>query len=244
LLGLIREQPDLTLTEIQRRLGADKAIIVGYGTVWRFFAAQTISFKYPLHAAEQEREDVAEARAAWRKTQPSLDPAKLVFLDETDTNTAMVRQRGRGPRGARVIGRVPHGHGKTLTFVAGLRAGAITAPFVIDQPMNRVIFQVYLRQCLVPTLSPGDVVIMDNLPPHKLAAVREIIEAAGATLLYLPPYSPDLNPIEQVFAKLKALPRKAAKRAIDGLWTQIGELLDAFTEQECRNYLRNSGYAT
>jgi transposase len=155
----------------------------------------------------------------------------------------MVRQRGRGPRGVRVIGRVPHGHWKTLTFVAGLRAGSITAPFVIDRPMNGAIFQIYLRKCLAPTLAAGDIVVMDNLPAHKLAAVREIIEAAGASLLYLPPYSPDLNPIEQVFAKLKTLLRKAAKRSITDLWKQIGELLDEFSEQECRNYLRNSGYA-
>jgi len=244
LLALIAEQPDLTLIEIQRRLRADKAVIAGYGTIWRFFAAHKISFKKTLHAAEQERDDVAEARIAWRKAQPSLDPAKLVFIDETGTNTAMVRQRGRSPRGKRLIGRVPHGHWKTLTFVAGLRAGSITAPFVIDRAMNGPIFLVYLRQCLVPTLSPGDIVVMDNLPAHKLAAVREIIEAAGATLLYLPPYSPDLNPIEQVFAKLKALLRKAAKRSIDALWKQIGELLDEFSTDECRNYLRNSGYAT
>jgi transposase len=197
-----------------------------------------------LHAAEQERNDVAEARKAWRESQPSLDPNKLVFIDETGTNTAMVRQRGRGPRGARVIGRVPHGHWKTLTFVAGLRAGSLAAPFVIDRPMNGAIFQTYLSKCLVPTLSPGDIVVMDNLPAHKLAVVRKIIEAAGASLLYLPPYSPDLNPIEQVFAKLKALLRKAAKRSITDLWKQIGKLLDQFTEQECRNYLRNSGYAT
>jgi transposase len=197
-----------------------------------------------LHAAEQERDDVAEARRVWRETQPSLDPAKLVFIDETGTNTAMVRQRGRGPCGHRVVGRVPHGHWKTLTFVAGLRVDAITAPFVIDRPMNGSIFQVYLNKCLVPTLAPGDIVVMDNLPAHRLVAVRTVIEAVGAKLLYLPPYSPDLNPIEQVFAKLKALLRKAAKRSITDLWKQIGELLDEFSAQECRNYLRNSGYAT
>lgn len=196
-----------------------------------------------LHASEQDREDVAKARSAWREAQPSLDAAKLVFIDETGTNTAMVRSRGRGLCGQRVIGRVPYGHWKTLTFVAGLRAGAITAPFVIDRPMNGRIFQIYLRQCLVPALKAGDIVVMDNLPAHKLSAVRQIIEAAGATLLYLPPYSPDLNPIEQAFAKLKALLRKAKRRSIDALWKEIGTLLDAFTDQECRNYLRNSGYA-
>ena len=195
-----------------------------------------------LHAAEQERNDVAEARKAWRESQPSLDPTKLVFIDETGTNTAMVRQRGRSPRGARVIGRVPYGHWKTLTFVAGLRAGSLTAPFVIDRPMNGAIFQVYLSKCLAPTLSPGDIVVMDNLPAHKLAAVREIIEAAGASLLYLPPYSPDLNPIEQVFAKLKHMLPKAAARTKDAVWATIGSLLGTYTPQECANYVRNSGY--
>ena len=156
----------------------------------------------------------------------------------------MVRQRERGKCGVRVVGRVPYGHWKTLTFVAGLRVDAITAPFVIDRPMNGNIFHLYLNKCLVPTLSPGDIVVMDNLPAHKLAAVRTIIEAAGAALLYLPPYSPDLNPIEQVFAKLKALLRKAATRSITDLWMQIGQRLDAFSAKECSNYLRNSGYPT
>ena len=129
-----------------------------------------------------------------------------------------------------------------MTFVAGLRHDAITAPFVIDCAMTRAIFLEYLRQCLVPTLAPGDIVVMDNLPAHKGAAVRQVIEAAGAELRYLPPYSPDLNPIEQAFAKLKALLRKAAERTVDGLWTAIGQLLDLFPPTECANYLANAGY--
>jgi len=197
-----------------------------------------------LHAAEQQRADVAQARQAWRANQASLDPAKLVFIDETGTNTAMTRLRGRAVRGQRVIGQVPRGHWKTMTFVAALRLAAITAPFVIDQPMSGDIFLAYLRRCLVPTLTAGDIVVMDNLPAHKIAQVRRIIEAAGAKLLYLPPYSPDLNPIEQVFAKLKALLRNAAERTIDTLWPRIGTLLDAFDAQECANYLRHCGYAT
>jgi DDE superfamily endonuclease len=154
-----------------------------------------------VHASEQERPDVAAARAAWKEEQPALDPARLVFIDETGTSTSMARLRGRAKRGRRVIGRVPWGHWKTMTFVAGLRHDAITAPFVIDRAMTRAIFVEYLRQCLVPTLSPGDIVVMDNLPAHKGAAVRQVIEAAGAELRYLPPYSPDLNPIEQGFCK-------------------------------------------
>lgn len=196
-----------------------------------------------MHAAEQARPDVAEARIAWKAAQPSLDPARLVFIDETGTSTNMARLRGRGKRGRRVVGRVPWGHWKTMTFVAGLRCDAITAPFVIDKAMTAAIFIEYLHQCLVPTLQPGDIVVMDNLPAHKNAAVRQIIEAAGAELRYLPPYSPDLNPIEQGFAKLKAHLRKAQERSIDTLWQRIGKLLDLFNPAECANFLVNAGYA-
>jgi hypothetical protein len=149
-----------------------------------------------LHAAEQDRADVAKARAEWKDNQSALDPKRLIFLDETGTTTNMVRIRGRSKRGQRLIGKVPFGHWKTTTFVAGLRRRALTTPFVIDTPMNRDIFLAYVRECLVPTLSAGDIVIMDNPPSHKVAGVREAIGAAGAKLIYLPPYSPDLNPIE------------------------------------------------
>lgn len=196
-----------------------------------------------MHASEQERPDVAAARAAWIAAQPDLDPARLVFIDETGTSTNMARLRGRAQRGRRVVGRVPWGHWKILTFVAGLRHDAITAPFVIDRAMTRAIFVEYLRQCLVPTLAPGDIVVMDNLPAHKGEMVRQIIEGAGAELRYLPPYSPDLNPIEQAIAKLKAHLRKAQERSIDALWQRIGSLLDLFLPAECANFFVNSGYA-
>ena len=202
------------------------------------------ALKKIVHAAEQERADVAEARQRWTEDQPRLDPARLVFIDETGTSTNMTRLRGRSPRGARLVGRVPHGHWKITTFVAGLRCDAVTAPFVIDRPMNGPIFRTYLERCLIPTLTPGDIVIMDNLSSHKVTGVREAIEAAGARLVYLPPYSPDLNPIEQLFAKLKALLRKAAERSIEALWATIGRLLDAFSPAECANYLRHAGYAS
>jgi transposase len=185
---------------------------------------------------------VAAAREQWRRSQGGLDPARLVFLDETGTTTNMARMRGRSERGARLVGAVPHGHWKVTTFVAGLRQDGITAPFVIDRPMNGAIFLAYVEQCLVPTLAPGDIVVMDNLPAHKVAGVRRAIHAAAAALLYLPPYSPDLNPIEMVFAKLKALLRKAAERSIPTLWTRIGELLDHFSTDECRHYLAHAGY--
>ncbi len=187
---------------------------------------------------------MAQARAAWKDDQKSLDPAKLVFIDETGTNTKMARLYGRSKHGQRVIGRVPWGHWKTVTVVAGLRQDAITAPFVIDCAMNAAIFVEYIRQCLVPTLEPGDIVVMDNLPAHKVEDVREIIEAAGAELRYLPPYSPDLNPIEQSFAKVKALLRKAQERTVPALYERIGKVIDLVSSAECRNYFRNSGYAS
>lgn len=195
-------------------------------------------------AAEQERPDVALARAQWQIDRQSFDPARLVFIDETGTWTNMVRLRGRAKRGRRVIGRVPWGHWKTVTFVAALRHDGIVAPFVIDRPMNAVIFVEYVRQCLVPTLLPGDIVSMDNLSVHKVEQVRQLIEAAGAELRYLPSYSPDFNPIEQAFAKLKAHLRKARERSIPALYDRIGTTLDLYTPQQCQNYFANSGYAS
>jgi transposase len=154
----------------------------------------------------------------------------------------MARLRGRAPRGQRLRAGIPKGHWKTTTFVAGLRLTGMMAPFVLDGPMNRSAFLAYVRQVLVPELKRGDVVILDNLPAHKGSRVREAIKAAGASLLYLPPYSPDFNPIENAFAKLKALLRKAAERTIEGLWRLIGQLIDLFTPQECANYFRAAGY--
>jgi transposase len=154
----------------------------------------------------------------------------------------MTRLRGRCPRGKRLVAKVPHGHWKMMTFVAGLRQQGMTAPFVVDAPMNGEIFLTYLEQCLVPTLSPGEIVSMDNLPAHKVAGVREMIEAKGAQLKLLPPYSPDLNPIEQSFAKLKAHLRKAGERSIPALSDRIGTIVQTFTPQECKNCFRHSGY--
>lgn len=196
-----------------------------------------------MYASEQDRADVAAARVLWKANQALLDPSHLVFIDETGTSTNMARLRGRCKRGQRLIGKIPNGHWKITTFVAGLRNDAITAPFVIDQPMNGVIFRAYLEQCLVPTLKPGDIVVMDNLPAHKNEDVRNIIEAAGAKLLYLPPYSPDLNPIEMAFAKLKAHLRTAAERSIPALWDRIGTVLDLFSANQCQNFFRHAGYA-
>ncbi len=183
-----------------------------------------------------------QARCEWKGLQAALDPARLVFLDETWASTNMARRYGRAPKGQRCVASVPHGHWKTTTFIAGLRQSGLTAPLVVDGPMDGEIFLAYVRDFLCPTLKPGDIVIADNLSSHKVAGVRQAIEAVGATIRYLPPYSPDLNPIEQVFAKLKSLLRKASKRTVDALWDHIGTLLDAFSPEECKNYLVNSGY--
>ena len=174
--------------------------------------------------------------------QKSLDPRKLVFLDETGASTKMARTRGRAIRGERLIASVPHGHWKTTTFLAGLRHDGITAPLVLDGPMNGTVFKAYVEQFLVPTLKAGDVVIMDNLPAHKVTGIKQAIEEVGAKLMYLPPYSPDLNPIEMMFSKLKALLRKASERTIEGLWSTIANLLDEFPPNECQNYFAHAGY--
>jgi transposase len=181
-------------------------------------------------------------RQAWFDGQPDLDPERLVFIDETWASTNMARHHGRCRRGERLRIGVPHGHWKTTTFVAGLRTTGIAAPFVLDGPINRIAFETYVEKVLVPELEPGDIVIMDNLSSHKGPKVRELIEAAGATLRFLPPYSPDFNPIENAFAKLKAHLRKAAERTVDGLWNAIGRIIDLFTPDECRNYFAAAGY--
>jgi transposase len=185
---------------------------------------------------------VAAERKAWREQLHKLDPAKLVFVDETGAATNMARRYGRCKIGKRLLCKVPNGHWKTITFVAGLRHDKLTAPMVLDGPMTGDAFLLWVRQFLVPTLSPGDTVIIDNLSSHKVAGVREAIEAAGAILLYLPPYSPDFNPIEQVFAKLKTLLRKAAARTLEALENAIAVALNAFSPQECTNYITAAGY--
>lgn len=165
-----------------------------------------------------------------------------MFVDETWATTKMTRRHGRVRRGQRLVAAVPHGHWKTTTFLAGLRSDRITAPCVFDGAINGNRFRAWVEQALAPTLGAGDLVIMDNLGAHKVHGVRDAIEARGARLLYLPPYSPDLNPIEQVFAKLKALLRSAATRTVDALWHAIGQALDAFSPAECARYLAHAGY--
>jgi len=193
-------------------------------------------------AAEQDRPDVAAKRAEWRAAPPSFDPERPVFIDETWASTNMARRYGRAPVGERLVCPIPHGHWKTTTFVAALRCDGLTCPLVIDGAVNGDLFVAYVEQQLVPTLRAGDVVVLDNLSSHKRAGVREAIEGAGCTLLLPPPYGPDLNPIGPLFAKLKALLRKAGERTAEGLWDFLGQALDAFSPEECRNYSRHCGY--
>ena len=187
---------------------------------------------------------MAQARECWKASQASLDPTKLVFVDETGANTKMVRVYGRCRRGQRLVCKTPWGHWKTTTFTCGLRCDGLVAPWVLEGPMTGDAFLIYVEKVLVPTLSPGDTVVIDNLSSHKVAGVREAIEAVGARLIYLPPYSPDLNPIELAFAKFKNGLRKAAERTVDDLWRRIAVLIHDFSPQECQNYFCHDGYAS
>ena len=181
-------------------------------------------------------------RNRWRWVQRWVDPRRMVFIDETWAKTNMARTHGRAPRGERLRVGVPHGHWKTTTVVAALTLRGMIAPFVLSGPINRDAFEAYVARILVPELRPGDIVVMDNLSSHKRAAVREKIEAAGATMRFLPPYSPDFNPIEKAFSRLKAMLRKIGERTVSGLWNLIGKLVDIFQPDECANYFSSCGY--
>ena len=198
--------------------------------------------KGALHASEQNRPDVMEAREAWFEGQLDLDPERIVFIDETAAATNMARRYGRAPRGQRCRIAVPHGHYKTTTVTAALRTSGPFAIELMDWATNGTRFRAYVADVLVPALKPGDTVVMDNLAAHKVAGVRQLIEAAGAQLRYLPPYSPDFNPIENAFAKLKALLRTASARTVPDLWATIRDAFTRFKPDECRNYLAAAGY--
>jgi transposase len=242
LLDVIEKQPDIALVEIQERL-AEKDRRFSISSIWRFLRRHGLTLKKKTaHAAEQERPDVDKARKEWRDNQKNLDPAHLVFIDETAATTKMDRTHGWSPRGKRMVAAVPHGHWKTTTVVAALRQEEVTAPVVIDGPMTGPIFLNYVENVLSPTLSSGDIVVMDNVTVHKTEGVEKAINARGATLKFLPAYSPDLNPIEKAFAKLKAGLRKAAERTIPALWAAVGRIIDTISPQECRNCLQHCGY--
>jgi transposase len=196
-----------------------------------------------VRAAEQARPDVAAAREAWRGRAPTLDPTRLVFLDESGVRTDLIRRYARGRRGERVHDAAPDGRWHTTTFLAGLRVEGLTAPAVFDGPIDGASFQAYVDQVLVPTLRSGDIVVLDNLSCHQRPAVRRAIEAVGAQLWFLPKYSPDFNPIELCFAKLKAILRAARCRSMETIWQTIGQCLPKFTAPECRQYFRHCGYS-
>jgi transposase len=207
------------------------------------FAKRAGAIKKTVFASERDGEDILEARDAWEEWQTRCDASALVFLDETSATTDMIRRYGRAKGGSRCLDDAPGGHWKTMTFIAGLRVDGLTAPWCLDSPMGGCAFLTYVETQLCPTLKPGDIVIADHLSSHKVAGVREVIETTGASIRYWPPYSPDLNPIEQVFAKLKALLRKARATSFDALWKTIGRLVNLFSKQECLHYFQNSGYA-
>ncbi|MBK8839715.1 MAG: IS630 family transposase [Hyphomonadaceae bacterium] len=237
----LRDEPHAMLRAIQIEL-AELGTKVSYGAIWNFVHADGLSFKKTAIADERLRPDVVRRRKRWRSIQTWIDPDRLVFIDETWVKTNMAPLRGWSARGKRLNGYAPHRQWKTSTFLAGLRRHAITAPFVFEGPINGEIFKTYVADVLVPTLRPGDIVVMDNLGSHKGRAIRELVRKAGARVWFLPPYSPDLNPIEQVFAKLKHMLRKAQERTSERAWDRIGQLLKTFSPEECANYVANSGY--
>jgi transposase len=208
----------------------------------RLSRAGSDSKKKTLIAQEQDRPDVAEKRIHWRASQNQIDPEKFVFIDETWAKTNMTRTYGRSRLGTRLLQKVPFGRWQTTTFLGALRVSGFIAPLTIDGPITGPLFRGWVEQHLAPVLQSGDIVVMDNLSSHKVAGVREAIEAVGAELRYLPPYSPDLNPIELAFSKLKKLLRDGAERTVDKLWELCGRILDQFTEMECRNYFKHCGY--
>lgn len=255
ILARLNETSHLTLHRLADELAA-RGVRVSHDTVWRFLRAQGLSFKKMLFALEQLRPDIARKRRRWQALQPQLDPDRLVFIDgeaEKQTRcvcppngikTNMAPLRGWGPRGERLKAFTPYGHWRTLTFLGALRASGFTAPCVFDGPINGETFRAWTRQFLAPTLQPGDIVVMDNLGSHKGAEVRQIIRAAGARLWFLPAYSPDLNPIEQTFSKIKQAMRTAQKRTVDAVIHETGTIIQAIQPTECRNYITAAGYAS
>ncbi len=235
----VEAAPDATLEELRR----DHGLKLSLATLWRVIDELGLSYKLKsLRAAEQDRPDVKRLREGWAARLAGVAAEHLVFLDETSASTKMTRRRGRCARGKRLVMAAPHGHWKSTTLVVALRLSGLTAPTVVDGAINGELFLAYVKQQLVPTLHEGDVVVMDNLGSHKKPGVVEAIEAVGARVEYLPPYSPDLNPIELAFSKLKALLRKAGERTVDGLWKLLGRLMDEFTEMDRRNYFIHCGY--
>jgi len=243
ILKEIKTKPDTTIMELRDKLRERHGLSLGYGTVWRFLARHRITRKKKTgHASEQEREDVEASREAWFEGQLDLDPKKLVFIDETSISTSMARRFGWAPRGERCRASIPFGHWKTTTFVAGLRVDRIDAPMTIEGALDGEAFLAYVEQVLAPTLSKGETVVMDNVPLHKVAGVSEAITAKGASVLYLPAYSPDFDPIEKFFSKFKSILQRIAARTAGALEAAVAEALRTVTPDECRNYFAACGY--
>jgi transposase len=241
-LAALGPDRDATIEEVRRDLAA-QGLVFGFGTIQRFFTRHDITRKKRPRTPQSSIAPTSRRNARiGSKDNSTLDPERLIFIDETWASTNMARRYGRSPRGQRLRVGVPFGHWKTTTYIGALTLRGFIAPFVIDGAVDRLAFETYVEKILVPELREDDVVIMDNLPAHKGPSVRQLIEAAGANLLYLPPYSPDFNPIENAFAKLKALLRKAAERTVEGLWSAIAKLIDLVTPQECQNLFAAAGY--
>jgi transposase len=243
ILARIEAKPDMTIKELREKIRERHGVGFGYGTVWRFLARHGITRKKKTgHASEQEREDVEAEREAWFEGQLDLDPSKLVFIDETAISTNMARRFGWAPRGERCRASVPFGHWHTKTLIAALRFDRIDAPMTLDGALDGEAFLAYVEQVLAPTLCAGEVVVMDNVSTHKVAGVREAIEARGASVLHVPRYSPDFNPIENSFSKIKSILQRIAARTADALEAAVGDALRSFTPHECMNYFAAAGY--
>ncbi|MGV4796854.1 IS630 family transposase [Rhizobium sp. F40D2] len=221
---------------------AERGLDVDYRSVWAFVRDEGLSYKKTLVASERERPDVAARRARWLKHRHRIDPARLLFIDETWTKTNMAPLRGWAPRGERLLGKAPFGHWNTMTFIAALRTDRVSAPWIIDGPINAERFLIYVEKVLVPELKPGDIVVMDNLGSHKAKAIRVAIRWAGARLFFLPQYSPDLNPIEKLFAKIKHGLRQAQARTRNAIDDALAAILQTVSPKECLNYFKEAGY--
>ena len=241
----VRKRPEITVRDLTRRVDETIGIAVGRDAVWRFLRRCGLSHKKMTRIADERgRPDVKRRRGIWMRHQGRIDMKRLAFVDETCVKTNMAPLRGWGPKGERLPGSAPFGHWNTSAFIAALRHDRIDAPWVVDGPVNGEVFLAWVTQELVPTLQEGDVVAMDNLACHKSPAVIRAIRAAGARVRFLPPCSPDLNPIEQAFSKIKHRLRHVSARTRETLWRAVGEVLDTIEPQECANYLRNAGYVS
>ncbi|MGF1626897.1 MAG: IS630 family transposase [Alphaproteobacteria bacterium] len=247
LIARVEAKPDISMPELAAVLAAERGVTAHPASLSRLLCRAGYTYKKSLLAAECARADIRDRRRVWierRQPRMALEPHRLVFLDETAVTTRLTRLRGRAPKGQRLRASAPFGRWQTQTFIAGLRCWGLTAPWIVDGAMDRTAFDLYVETQLAPTLQPGDVVILDNLSVHNSPRAAQILKERGAWLLFLPQYSPDLNPIEQAFAKLKAHLRKTAARTYDALWKAVGDICNLVSTAECWNYFKHAGYAS